>query len=214
MELFRKTKLLEEKINLFLNNIIHGGELLTLALNCYFKSGVKTKFIHLKEKVSSLEAENDSLRRDVENRLYAHLLLPYMRSDILCMIEGCDKIINKYETDLILISVEQPKIPTEIQDRLSHMIVTNVQCVGALMNGMKAAIAGKSATNVIRDVSVLEHQVDLQAMELKKIVFQDLKLPLARQLQLKEFIYSIEKISDMAEDMADVLSVFMVKHAI
>jgi len=214
MELFHKTKALEEKINLFLNNIIHGGELLTLALNCYFKSGTKTKFMHLKEKVSSLEAENDRLRRMVENQLYAHLILPDMRSDILGLIEGCDRIINKYETDLILISVERPKIPTEIQSKLAHMIVTNIQCVDALMNSIKAAIAGKSPMSSIRDVSALEHQVDLQAMELKKIVFQDLKLPLARQLQLKEFIYSIEKISDMAEDMADSLSVFMVKHAI
>ncbi|MDY6407172.1 MAG: DUF47 family protein [Pseudomonadota bacterium] len=214
MELFHQTKLLEEKINTFLNNIIHGGELLTLALNCYFKSGINSKFLHLKDKVSSLEAENDALRRDVENQLYAHLILPDMRSDILALIEGCDKIINKYETDLILISVEQPKIPQEIQKQLSHMIVTNIQCVGALMKHVKDAIAGKAETTGITDVSLLEHQVDLQAMDLKKTVFQDLKLPLARQLQLKEFIYSIEKISDMAEDMADSLSVFMVKHVL
>ena len=45
-------------------------------------------------------------------------------------------------------------------------------------------------------------------------IFQELKLPLARQLQLKEFVYGIEKISDMAEDTADLLSVFMVKHAV
>ena len=214
MELFHKTKLLEEKINTFLNNIIHGGELLTLALKCYFQDGVGPKFLHLKDKVSSLEAENDALRRDVENQLYAHLLLPDMRSDILSLIEGCDKIINKFETDLILISVEQPKIPKEIQKDLSHMIVTNVQCVEALMEGVKAAMAGKSAYGVIQAVSALEHQVDLLAMGLKKSVFQDLKLPLARQLQLKEFIYSLEKISDMAEDMADVLSVFVVKHVL
>ena len=214
MEFFKKTKLLETKINTFLNNIIHGGELLTLAMQCYFKKGNCTEFMHLREKVSGLEAENDSLRRDVENQLYAQLLLPDMRSDILGLIEGCDKIINKYETDLILISVEQPKIPKEIQKELAHMVVTNVQCVNTLMDCVKNAIKGKSITDVIRLVGSLEHQVDLQAIELKKCVFQELKLPLARQLQLKEFIYSIEKISDMAEDMADVLSVFVVKHAV
>ena len=214
MELFKKTKLLEAKINTFLNNIIHGGELLALALQCYFKKGVCSEFMHLREKVSGLEAENDSLRREVENQLYAQLLLPDMRSDMLGLIEGCDKIINKYETDLILISVEQPKIPKEIQKQLAHMIVTNIQCVNTLMNSVKTALKGKSTTDVIRTVGALEHQVDLQAIELKKCVFQELKLPLARQLQLKEFIYSIEKISDMAEDMADVLSVFVVKHAV
>ena len=214
MELFKKTKLLETKINTFLNNITHCGELLTLALQCYFKKEICPEFMHLREKVSGLEAENDSLRREVENQLYAQLLLPDMRSDILRLIEGCDKIINKYETDLILISIEQPKIPKEIQKALSHMIITNVQCVSTLMDSVKAAMAGKSITENIHSVSILEHQVDLQAMDLKKCVFQELKLPLARQLQLKEFIYSLEKISDMAEDMADVLSVFVVKHAI
>jgi uncharacterized protein Yka (UPF0111/DUF47 family) len=37
---------------------------------------------------------------------------------------------------------------------------------------------------------------------------------LARQLQLKDFIYSLEKISDMAEDAADKLKVMVAKHTL
>ena len=142
------------------------------------------------------------------------MLLPYMRSDILRILEGSDKIINKYETDLILLGIERPAIPERLEKKLMRLIVTNTDCVSALISGIKLALNGAGMAEIIEQVSRLEHQADLIAIELKKLVFQKLQLPLARQLQLKEFIYSIEKISDMAEDMADSLSVFVVKHAI
>jgi uncharacterized protein Yka (UPF0111/DUF47 family) len=68
--------------------------------------------------------------------------------------------------------------------------------------------------NEIQNVYNLEHQVDLMAFHLKEAVFADKRLSLARQLQLKDFIYSLEKISDMAEDAADKLKVMVAKHTL
>lgn len=214
MELFKKTKELEGKITTFLINIIQSGLFVSQAFEHYFADGVSPVFLDLRAKVSALEAENDSLRRDVENQLYAQMLLPDMRSDILSLIEGCDKIINKYESDLILVSVERPQIPDALKSDLTHLIAVNINCVGTLVSGMKTVLGGTHVSDFVQEVYNLEHQVDLMAIDLKQKVFQELKLPLARQLQLKEFIYSIEKISDMAEDMADLLSLFVVKHAV
>ena len=214
MELFKKTRLLENKITTFLSNIDKSGYLFQLAFKNYFKSNISPEFLDLRSEVSHLEATNDSLRREIENQLYAQMIMPDMRSDILKLIEGCDKIINKYETDLILLSIEKTKIPKQLKDKIMTLIETNIHCVALLLGGIQAFFEGKNSSDFIREVSVLEHQVDLQAMELKQIVFQEMKLPLARQMQLKEFIYGIEKISDMSEDMADSLSVFAVKHAV
>ncbi len=214
MQLFRRTQALEGKISTFLMNVIQAGYLFTRAFERYFDDGVSPEFLDLRAKVSALEAENDSLRRDVENQLYAQLLLPDMRSDILKLIESCDKIINKYESDFRLISVERPKVPATLKPDLSQMITTDIHCVSALVSGFKTVMGGTRVSDFIQEVYALEHQVDLQAINLKQKIFQELKLPLARQLQLKEFVYGIEKISDMAEDTADLLSVFMVKHAV
>ena len=214
MQLFQKTREMESKITTFLINIIQCGILFGRAFECYFKNGIRSEFLELRTQVSALEAENDALRREVESKLYSQMLLPDMRSDILRLLEGCDKIINKYETDLILLSVEQPKIPEPLKEKLMVLINTNIECVSTLISGTKIIIGGSRVSDFIRKVSVLEHQVDILAIELKQQVFQEMKLPLARQLQLKEFIYGIEKISDMAEDMADMLSVFGVKHAV
>ena len=214
MQLFKKTKELEGKVSTFIMNIIQSGYLFKSAFEQYFSGGITPSYLDLRAKVSALEAENDSLRREVENQLYAQMLLPDMRSDILQLIEGCDKIINKYESDLILVSVEQPKIPAALKDDIMKMIDVDIHCVSVMASGLKNVIGGINVSDFIQEVYALEHQVDLQAIDLKARVFQELKLPLARQLQLKEFIYSIEKISDMAEDMADLLSVFVVKHAV
>ena len=94
--LFRKTKELENKITSFLLNIIQAGVLYNQAMNIYIQEGCVQKFLSLRKQVSKLESENDAYRREIENDLYAHMLLPDMRSDILKLLEGCDKIINKY----------------------------------------------------------------------------------------------------------------------
>lgn len=212
--LFRKTRTVEEQLNTFLMNITQAGYLFLQALEGYTRKGVDKKFLSLKEKVSSLEAENDTLRRQVELNLYHHMLLPDMRSDLIELLEGCDKIINKYESDLILWSVEKPKIFKKLSLDLIQMTQTDLDCVGGLISGVKSFFSGQFVGNEIQHVYQLEHQVDLQAIALKAKVFSDKKLPLANQLQLKDFIYSLEKISDMAEDVADQLKVIVAKHSL
>ena len=214
INLFQKTRELERKIADFLTNITQAGVLFGAAIQEYLENGVKESFSTKRAQVSLLESSNDTLRRDVENQLYSHMILPDMRSDIMKIIEGCDAIINKYESDLILMSVEKPKVPKELTAQLIEMIRLNLDCVNALIDGVRAFFSATQAGDHVQYVLFLEHQIDDLALELKRLVFDNKNLPLARQLQLKEFIYSIEKISDMAEDVADVLTVILAKHAV
>jgi len=214
INLFQKTRELERKIADFLTNITQAGVLFGAAIQEYLENGVKESFSTKRAQVSLLESSNDTLRRDVENQLYSHMILPDMRSDIMKIIEGCDAIINKYESDLILMSVEKPKVPKELTPQLIEMIRLNLDCVNALIDGVRAFFSATQAGDHVQYVLFLEHQIDDLALELKRLVFDNKNLPLARQLQLKEFIYSIEKISDMAEDVADVLTVILAKHAV
>lgn len=214
VHLFQKTRELEMKIADFLTNITEAGVLFKEAVQEFLKQGVTDSFSNKRAQVSVLEASNDTLRRDVENQLYTHMILPDMRSDIMKVIEGCDKIINKYESDLILMSVEKPDVPKELNNQLVEMIQLNLDCVNALIEGVRAFLAATRASDHVRYVLFLEHRIDELALEIKRRVFEMKKMPLARQLQLKEFIYSIEKISDMAEDVADALTIILAKHTV
>ena len=212
--LFKKTRILEEQITLFLMNIIHAGYLVKQGLESYFEKGIDKHFQGLQNQVSSLEKDNDSLRRQMELDLYHHMLLPDMRSDLIDLLEACDKIINKYETDMILWSLEKPDIPKKLHLPLLYMMTTSLDCVGSFIGAVKTFFSGKNVDDEIQMTYALEHQVDVQAMDLKALTFKDKRLNLARQLQLKEFIYSLEKISDMTEDAADKLKVMKAKHTL
>ena len=212
--LFKRTHVLEEQITQFLMNIIQAGYLVKQGLESYFEKGVDRHFKVLQAQVSTLEAENDALRRQMELDLYHHMLLPDMRSDLIDLLEACDKIINKYETDMILWALERPNIPKKLHLPILQMMTVSLDCVGSFIGAVKTFFLGKSVNDEIQLTYAMEHRVDVQAIDLKALVFNDKKLNLARQLQLKEFIYSLEKISDMAEDAADKLKVMKAKHTL
>lgn len=212
--LFKRTREVELKIAEFLTNIIHGGFLFSAGFEKYFEKGANDEFMDIRDQVSAFEAKNDELRRDVEIRLYIQMILPDVRSDIGRLLEGCDGVINTYEENLILMSVECPKIPKNIQADLLAIVKNTLECVNALVVSARCFFSGIAVEEFTKQVSFFEHQIDLQAMELKKKIFADKKLDLAHQLQLKDFIYGVERISDRAEDVADRVSVMSVKHSL
>lgn len=211
--IFKKTHELEKMITSFLLNIIQAGIVYGQAMNCYISSGADEEFKKLVQAVSNLEAQNDSYRRLIENNLYAYMILPDMRSDILRLLEMSDKVINKYESNLLVVSVEQPEVLNELKENLLKMIQTDLECVGSLISGVRVFFDGQEIKEFTKKTYQMEHLVDSQALQLKSVVFQS-DIELARKIQLKEFIYNIEKISDIAEDTADILNIMAVKHSL
>lgn len=212
--LFKRTRDVELKIAEFLTNIIHGGFLFSAGMEKYFDKGPGDEFIDIRNQVSSFEAKNDDLRRAVEIQLYVQMILPDVRSDILKLLEGCDSVINAYEENLIALSVEQPKIPKEMHDDIMNMVKTTLECVNALIVSARCFFSGIPLEEYTKQVSFMEHQIDVMAEDLKRSVFLDKKINLAHALQLKQFIYAIERISDMSEDVADKVSIMSVKHSL
>lgn len=213
LNIFRRTYDLEKKITSFLLNIIQAGILYGQAMNSYTLSGVEGDFKSLLQKVSDLEAQNDAFRREIESNLYEYMILPDMRSDILRLLEMCDKVINKYESNLLVVSVEKPELLTGMRDSLLKMIQADLECAGSLISGVRMFFAGDDIKEFTQRTYEMEHLVDSQSLRLKALVFQS-DIELARKIQLKEFIYNIEKISDIAEDTADILNIMAVKHSL
>ena len=213
LDIFKKTHELEQMILAFLLNIIQAGIFYDQAMQTYLAEGADDAFSELVKKVSALEVENDAYRRKIENNLYQYMILPDMRSDILKLLEMSDKVINKYESNLLGVSVEKPKVFSALKEDLIKIIHWDLECVGSLVSGVRNFFLGKEIKEFTLQTYQLEHKVDECALKLKEMVFNE-KIELARQIQLKEFIYHIEKISDIAEDAADILNIMAVKHAL
>lgn len=212
--LFKRTREVELKIAEFLTNIIHAGFLFSAGIERYFAKGANVEFTDIVRQVSAFESKNDALRRDVEKQLYIQMILPDVRSDINKLLEGCDRVIDRYEEILILMTAQKIKLPKELHDLLLDMIKSTLECVNALIVAVRCFFSGRSLEEFARQASSLEHQVDGQALALKTQVFNTKKWSLAFQMQLNDYIKSIERISDIAEDVADNVTIMSAKHSL
>lgn len=212
--LFRYAKNLDEKFKTFLMNITTAAVVFCEATEVFLKKQTNRNFSKLKSQVQALESENDRLRREIESALYRQMILPGMRSDILDLMEACDHVINQYEYVVLMWSIERVKIPADLFRDIIQLVKITQNCVGSLMTGVKAFFDGQVSVEVeVQECYFLEHSVDQLAFNIKKRIFEK-KIALAKQLQLKEFVISLETISDLAEDAADKLKIISVKHAL
>ena len=212
--LFKRTKEVETKISEFLSNIVHSGFLFALGFEIYLSKGVTAEFNSVCEQVSSHEAKNDELRRNVEIGLYTQMILPDVRSDILRLLEGCDRVINAYEDNMLKLYAEQINIPEKYRENIRSLLKPTADCADALIEAARCFFSGEPLTQHAVLVSNLEHEIDLKVLELKRQIFTDKKIELAHKLQLRDMIDCIESISDRAEDITDRLQVMSVKHAL
>ena len=212
--LFKRTKEVETKISEFLSNIVHSGFLFALGFEIYLSKGATDEFNSVCEQVSSHEAKNDDLRRDVEIGLYTQMILPDVRSDILRLLEGCDRVINAYEDNMLKLSTEQIQIPEKYRKNIRSLLKPTADCADALIEAARCFFSGEVLTQHAILVSDLEHEIDLKVLELKRQIFTDKKIELAHKLQLRDMIDCIESISDRAEDITDRLQVMSAKHAL
>lgn len=212
--LFKQTREMELKIADFLSNILHGGFLYATGMEKYFESGAGSGFDDVLTQLSDYEAQNDELRRTVEISLYVQMILPDVRADIQRILEGCDQIINTYENNLLNIMAERPKIPAEYIEMILEMIKPSLTCVGTLISAVRCFFSGRRVDEDTKKVSFFEHEIDVQSLKIKRKIFSDKKLTLARQMQLRDVINDIESISNIAEDVADRLAVMSVKHSL
>ena len=211
---FKRAQILDMKFKKFLVNIVYAGDVFNQATEVFLHKQANRVFMQLKDKIQVLETENDMLRREVESALYRQMILPGMRSDILALMEGCDHVINQYEKVVLMWSIERVKVSADFFQDITDIVQTTQQCVSALMEGVKNFFDGQvSVETEVQQCYFLEHTVDVIALHLKEKIFHK-KLSLARQLQLKAFVTSLEKISDLAEDAADKLKIISVKYVL
>jgi predicted phosphate transport protein (TIGR00153 family) len=188
-----------------------------------FKEGV-SNYLHGNQEafnnnianMAKLEADADDLRRDIENKLYTHSLMPEVRGDILRLLEEMDNIIDTAKKNLFQFDVEVPNIPAELNQDL--ILLTDI-CVSSVLTVIPAARAyfrtPESVKDQIHRVYFYEKEADKLADAIKRKVFRQMTgLRLSEKFHLRYFALHIETVSDTAEKVADLLSIMAIKRTI
>jgi uncharacterized protein len=212
MPMFKNSKKVIDLIETFFESIDQGSIVFKQGVNNYLYGSVEA-FNDNIVMLSKLESDADFSRREIENRLYTHSLMPQLRGDILRLLEEMDDIIDIMKTNLYQFEVEIPKIPSELNQDLSKLTELTVSSVDALL---PAARSYFRTPDTVRDqlhrVYFYEKEVDKLAASIKRRVFREMdELKLSEKFHLRYFTFHIEQVSDAAEKASDTLAVMAIK---
>ena len=200
LSLFGKTKKLEHQIDSFFDKLSEASVVFRLGVRLYLKEGYTEEFNTRLERVVELERQ-----------LYSNTLIPDSRGDVLGLIETVDQLLSEFEDTLLAFSIEKPIIPDELTAgyrKLTNMVVKAVD---------ELALSGRAFFRSPHDVPAYNHKVILYEKEADKIstnlkiaLFES-DLELVSKLHLREFVDRIDGVADLAEDVADRLTIYAIK---
>ncbi|OPZ76622.1 MAG: hypothetical protein BWY78_01314 [Alphaproteobacteria bacterium ADurb.Bin438] len=213
--LFSKTKELDTKINEFLNNVSEAGILYGKNVALYLEEGYSEDFENRIVEVKNYERRNDKLRREIELSLYQNTLIPEARSDVKILLEEVDELLNMFERNLFNFSVEKPEVEQDLKSMFRELVENSVHTTEALVRAIRAFFANITEVNDhIHKVMFYENQGDQVYDRLIRALFSKNYMPLSQKMHLKTFFGNTEGISNHAEDIADMLTLFTIKRMI
>lgn len=215
MAFFNTTKKLILDIDEFFDAIDNGSLVFKEGVGNYLK-GDQNKFAENLKAIDKFEVKADSIRRKVENNLYAHSLLPQYRGDVLRLMEKCDDMLDIMKEDLYQFDVEIPLIPKKLHADIIKLTKISVSAIDALIPAARAFFKDPAAVkDKIHRVYFFEKEVDKLANNIKRKVFHEFPdLKLSEKIHLRYFTLHIENVSDAAEVVADILSILAIKRIV
>ncbi len=211
--IFGKTKHLESQIDEYCDMVDQGALAFKLGIRSYLEDDGDA-FDDKLRMVNEIESRGDTLRRDIERRLYAQTLIPESRGDVLGLLENMDQILNKSEGAMWQFAIEKPDIPSEFRSDFATLSDCAVQSVDALVSASRAFFRDVDmVSDHVHKVMFFEKEADKVSTKLKLAIFSS-ELELSRKIQLRNFVEHIDDLADSAEDVADRLAILAIKRSI
>ncbi len=196
--LFKRTSELESKIDQFFDKLAEASVIYRLAVRGYLREGASEEFKERLDTVGELETQADSLRRDIEQKLYKNILT-------------ADDVLTMFQSSLWAFYIEKPVIHDQFTNgykRLTNMVI---KAVDELALSCRAFFRNPHAVpSHNAKVTLYEKEADKVSSDLKVQIF-DSKIKLVEKLHLRDFVNGIDGIADHAEDVADRLSIYAIK---
>jgi len=178
-------------------------ELLERASQClvnFLKSGDRS-FL---DEIFEIEREGDIVRRDILTVLYKGAFLPYLRPSLYRFVELVDETLDLVEDAARLL--EFVSLSQSLRDDAFQIAVLNTEMVQMLIIAFDSFVAGDDLKEKILAIRLYEKRIDDLYHDLS---YRLVDVPVENFWQgrgLADFLSFLVKISDLVEDIADVLS--------
>ncbi len=212
--IFRKIASIDKEIDDFLNQFSEAGLLFKSGVDIYL-NGQKDRFKKTIEEITEIEHKGDALRRSIEEKLYRKTLIPESRGDVLDLLESIDALLDRFKGALYRFDIECIEIDIKFHNDFKELVKNVVNASEALVQSARCFFKDiSSVSNYMHKVSFWETEADKISTMLQKRIFKQDELCLARKTQLRDFVRHVDKIADRAEDVADELSIYVIKRSL
>ena len=209
--ILKKSLIIGKQIDDFLDKVSESGLMFKQGMDAYLKTNIES-FVRKIEEIAETEHRGDVLRRSVEEQLYVRTLIPESRGDVLELLESMDSLLDRFKGVLWQFEIERPEILSKFTEDFRELVLCVVETVEAIVRSSRAFFVNvSSVSDHIHKVSYWETQSDKVSTRLQKSIFKYGKLQLSQKLQLRDLVRHVDKIADRAEDVADKLSIYIIK---
>ena len=116
------------------------------------------------DRISDLEHEADTIKREIRNHLPKWIFLPVDRGDMLKFLKEQDSIADTAEDIAVLLTVRRTIVPEDLHtevlafvDKVIEVSELLVQAAGELENLQEAGFGGREAERVIEQIEQVSH---------------------------------------------------------
>ena len=216
MKIFQdRNKELEMEIDIYLNCLQKGASTFLEGIKSYLR-GETEQFAERIKTMTEHESEADVHLVNLKYVLFRYNLMPNLSADILSLMDTMDDINDISKEVLLNFQVVKPKIDASLVDDYGHIAKKSKQAAETLINGVRIYFTEfKTIEDYVTKVNLFESEVDMLLHQLKVKIFSDKNdYTLCEKMMLQNFADEIAKLSDLAEQIASMLSVFKFKRDI
>jgi predicted phosphate transport protein (TIGR00153 family) len=214
LRLLKKTSEIVKEVDDFLDQVSGAGLLFKSAINDYLHEHTDAFDQSIKEMIE-IEHRGDALRRSLETQLYTKTLIPESRGDVLELLESMDQLLGLFKAALWRFDIEHPTICLEFHDDFQELTACGVDAVEATVLSCRAFFKNiDTVSDHLHKVTYWEKTSDTVSTRLQRKIFSRQDLRLSHKRHLRDFARHLEKIADEAEDVADRLSIYVIKRSI
>jgi len=212
--IFKRKIGVEKQIDDFLDKVSESGLIFKSGVEAYLKDSIES-FEKKLESITDIEHQGDALRRSLEQQLYIQTLIPESRGDVLSLLESMDSLLDRFKGAMWRFDIERPEIGDEFHEDFRELINSVVEAVEAIVRSTRAFFKEISTVaDHMHKVSYWETESDKISTRLQRNIFRNKELRLSYRMQLRDFVRHVDKIADRAEDVADQLSIFVIKRSL
>jgi len=213
---------IEKKMDDFLDQISEAGLLFKIGVESYL-NGKKDAFIKKTDEISEVEHRGDALRRSIEEQLYLKTLIPESRGDVLDLygrsprdtLENMDALLDRFKGAIWRFEIERIEIDSVFHEDITELVKCVLEASEAIVRSVRAFFKDtKAVADHMHKVSFWETEADKISTKLQRRIFRQEGMRLSHRMQLRDLVRHVDKIADRAEDVADKLSIFVIKRSL